>query len=233
MANALDLEEQEQLAQIKHFWAQYGNAISWALILVMGAYAAWNFYNYWQRNQAAQAGAMFDEVERVIQSGDAQRAERAFADMRDRFGSTLLAQQAGLLMARQQYGGGNADGAKASLTWVKEHAGDAGYQAIARLRLAGLLLDTKNFDGALAELSWTFPPSFDALVADRRGDILVAQGKRAEAVEQFRKAYKALESRDEYRRLVEVKLNALAIDPQMATESSAVVASQPVAGVKP
>jgi len=31
MATNLDLEEQEQLDQLKHFWAQWGNAISTVL----------------------------------------------------------------------------------------------------------------------------------------------------------------------------------------------------------
>ena len=85
MANHLDLEEQEQLDQLKHFWKQYGNPITWALIAILGAVAAWNGYHVWQRNQSIQASAMFDEVEKVIRGGDTQKAERAFADMKDRF----------------------------------------------------------------------------------------------------------------------------------------------------
>ena len=81
MANQLDLEEQEQLDQLKHFWKQYGNLITWALIVALGAYAAWNGYQYWQRNQASQAAAMFDEVERVSKLGDISKVERAFGDM--------------------------------------------------------------------------------------------------------------------------------------------------------
>jgi predicted negative regulator of RcsB-dependent stress response len=83
MANHLDLEEQEQLDSIKHFWKQYGNLITWALIAVLGAFASWNFYQYWQRTQAAQASAMYDEVERMTLGGDLSKVERAFADMRD------------------------------------------------------------------------------------------------------------------------------------------------------
>ena len=37
MASHLDLEEQEQLDQLKHFWKQYGNLITWVLVLVLGA----------------------------------------------------------------------------------------------------------------------------------------------------------------------------------------------------
>ncbi|HEX5698917.1 MAG TPA: tetratricopeptide repeat protein, partial [Rhodoferax sp.] len=81
MANQLDLEEQEQLDQIKHFWKQYGNAITWVIIVVLGAFASWNFYNYWQRSQAQQAAALFDEVDRAVQAADAARMDRVFGDM--------------------------------------------------------------------------------------------------------------------------------------------------------
>ena len=95
MANQLDLEEQEQLDQLKHFWKQYGNPITWLLIAVLGSYAGWNGYQYWQRQQAAQAAALYDEVERLVKTGDLAKIERAFADMKDKFGATAYAQQAG------------------------------------------------------------------------------------------------------------------------------------------
>lgn len=213
MANQLDLEEQEQLDQLKHFWNQYGNLITWALIVVLGIFAAWNSYHYWQRNQAAQAAAMFDEVERVVKAGDIARIDRAFGDMKDRFASTTYAQQAGLLVAKQYYEAGKLDAAKAALGWVAEKSSDEGYQAIARLRLAGLLIESKAFEEALKQLTVPFPASFAALVDDRKGDIYLLQGKRSEALAQYRKAYSGFGERTEYRRLVEVKLNSLGVDP--------------------
>ncbi len=213
MAKHLDLEEQEQLDEIKHFWKQYGDLITWALIVVLGAFAAWNGYQYWQRNQAAQASVMYDEVERAVQSGDPTRIDRSLADMKDRFGRTTYAQQAGLLAARAYYDKGNLDASRAALNWVAEKASDEGYQAIAKLRLAGLLLEKKAYDEALQQVSGSFPKDFAALAADRRGDILAAQGKKGEAKAEYEKAYKGLDERTEYRRLVEVKLNALGVDP--------------------
>ena len=138
MANHLDLEEQEQLDQLKHFWKQYGNGITWALIAVLSIFASWNFYQYWQRSQAVQAAAMFDEVERVVNAGDPAKMDRAFADMKERFASTTFAQQAGLLVAKQYYSVGKVEAAKAALAWVADKSSDPGYQAIARLRLAGV-----------------------------------------------------------------------------------------------
>ena len=214
MANQLDLEEQEQLDQLKHFWKQYGNLITWALIAVLGAYASWNFYQYWQRSQAQQAAAMYDEVERVVKAADVTKIDRVFADIKDRFGSTTYAQQAGLLVAKQYYSVGNLEAAKAALGWVADKASDPGYQAVARLRLAAVLMESKAFDDALKQLSGSFPANFEALVADRKGDILLLQGKKKEAIVEYARAYKNFDERTEYRRLVEVKLNSLGVDPQ-------------------
>jgi predicted negative regulator of RcsB-dependent stress response len=213
MANNLDLEEQEQLDEIKHFWKQYGNAITWVLIVVLGAYAAWNGYQYWQRSQAAQAAAMFDEIEKVSREGDADKLARAFAEMKDRFASTAYAQQAGLLVAKSQYDSGKLDEAKAVLTWVAEKSADAGYASVGRLRLAGVLMDAKAYDAALKVLDSGVAEEFAALQADRRGDIFLAQGKKPEAKVQYLKAFKTFDERTDYRRLVLVKLNSLGVDP--------------------
>jgi predicted negative regulator of RcsB-dependent stress response len=216
MANDLDLEEQEQLAELKHFWNQYGNLISWALIAVFGAVAAWNGWHYWQNHQAGQAAAMYDEVERAAQSGDVTRVERAFSDMQERFGRTTYAQQAGLLAAAVLNEKGKPDPAKAALAWVAEKSSDEGLQAVARLRLAGMLMEAKAYDEALKQLTAGFPAEFAPLAADRRGDIYNLQGKKAEAKVEYEKAYKALGDGNDYRHLVEVKLAALGVDPRQA-----------------
>ena len=214
MAKHLDLEEQEQLDEIKHFWREYGNLITWALIAVFGAIAGWNGWQYWQRTQAVQAAAMYDEVERAAQAGDTARVERAFSDMKDKFGGTTYAQQAGMLAAKVFVEKGNTDAAKAALGWVADKSSDEGYQAVARLRLAGVLVQAKAYDDALRQLSGEFPKSFEGLVADRRGDVYNLQGKKAEAKAEYIKAYKNSDERAEYRRLIEVKLSALGVDPK-------------------
>jgi predicted negative regulator of RcsB-dependent stress response len=230
MAKHLDLEEQEQLAEIKHFWNAYGNIITWVLIAVFGSIAGWNGWQYWQRTQAAQASAIYDEVERAAQAGDTARVERAFTDIKDKFGGTAYAQQAGMVAARVFIDKGNIDGARAALTWVADKASDAGYQAVARLRLAGVLAEAKAYDEALKQLSGSFPAEFEALAADRRGDIYSLQGKKAEAKAEYTKAFQGLDERAEYRRLVEVKLNALGVDPKPLAAAPAAPAAS---GTKP
>lgn len=209
MATHLDLEEQEQLDQLKQFWNQYGNLITWLLILAFGSFAAWNGWNYWQRDKSVKAGAMYDEIDKAAQAGDAARAASLFATLRDRHPRTAFAQQGGMLVARLQAEKGQADAARATLAWVAENAVEDEYKTLAKLRLAGVLMDQKKYDEALKQLDGPAAKEFEALVADRRGDILLAQGKKEEAKAAYQKAWGAMDPKVEYRRLIDAKLTAL------------------------
>jgi predicted negative regulator of RcsB-dependent stress response len=214
MARHLDLEEQEQLDELKHFWNQYGNLITWLLIAVFGSVALWNGWQYWQRREAVQASALYDEVERAAIGGDTARVEQAFRDVKDRFGRTTYAQQAGLLAARVLAEKGKTDAARSALQWVASDASDEGLQAVARLRLAAMLVEAKAYDDALKQLNAGMPNEFAALAADRRGDIYNLQGNKDQAKLEYMKAWQGLAADSEYRSLVEVKLTALGVDVQ-------------------
>lgn len=229
MANHLDLEEQEQLDQLKHFWNTWGTLISAALVLVFGSLAAWNGYQYWQARQAVQASALLEAVEVAARAGEAERLEQAFTDIRNKYASTLQAAQAGLLVAKVAHEQGRTDNAKAALTWVAGQAADDGYRAMARLRLASVLMGQEAYDEALSQLSAAFPPEFEALAADRKGDIKALQGKKPEAIAEYERAHKAFTKNVEYRRLVEFKLNALGVTlPQIAVAQGAAATTETV-----
>src|SRR5512139_2263668 len=102
MATQLDLQEQEQLDALKAFWKQYGNLITWTLVLVLGAFAAWNGWNWYQREQSTKASAMFDELERAAIAADVDKVGRVFEDLKSRYPRTAYAEKGGLLAARVQ-----------------------------------------------------------------------------------------------------------------------------------
>lgn len=205
---AYDLEEQEQLATLKAWWNQYGNLITWLLIIGLAAYAAWNGWNYYQRSQAAQASQLYEELQKAAASKDNAKVQRAASDMTAKFSGTAYAQMAALAAAKTAFEANDLKASKAQLQWVIENGTDE-YKAIAKIRLAGLLLDEKAFDEGLKLLSGEFPEHFTAAVADRKGDIFVAQSK----IDDARAAYKlALDKTDEKnpaRQLIQLKLDAL------------------------
>lgn len=226
MANNFDLQEQEQLDEIKHFWSKWGTPITWALVVVMGGFAAWNGYQLWQNRQAGQSTALVEAVELAAQGGDMARVEQAFGDLKNGYGGTTQAGQAGLLAAKALADAGKLDAAKGVLAWVAENSSDDGYKALARLRLAGVLMDEKAYDQALAELSKPMPTEFAGVAADRKGDLLALQGKNQEAIAEYRRAYVAFGPGVEYRSLVEAKLNALGAQAQTVAAAGAAGSAQ-------
>jgi predicted negative regulator of RcsB-dependent stress response len=97
---------------------------------------------------------------------------------------------------------------------------------MARLRLSAVLLDAGSNDEALSQLASPFTAAMQGLAADLRGDVLKVQGKNSEAAAAYQLAWQQLADSTDYRRLVEAKLNALGIDPQAGSSTSATGASK-------
>ena len=206
---AYDLEEQEQLATMKAWWTRYGNLVTWLLIAALAVYAGWSAWNYYQRNQSAQAGQLYDEVQKSVAAKDNVRILRAAADMQEKFPRTAYAQMTGLVAAKALFDAGDLKGSHAQLQWVADHAADEEYRAVAKVRLAGVLLDEKAYDEGLKLLSTEFPPAFASVVADRRGDLLAAQNKLAEARTAYQTAMDKMDAKNPGRQLIQLKLDAI------------------------
>jgi predicted negative regulator of RcsB-dependent stress response len=104
---------------------------------------------------------------------------------------------------------GEIEDAKKNLQWAVDHAKEDEMRDVARLRLAGVLLDEKKYDEALKLLSAKVGDSFAMLYADLRGDVLAAQGKPAEARAAYQQALEKSDSGSRYRPLIEIKIDAL------------------------
>lgn len=213
-----DLEQQEQLDQLKQFWKQYGNLITWLLVLVMGGYAAYMYYQHWQDGRSTAAASLFEELDRAAQSSNVDKVTQVFGDLKDKYAGTTFAEQGALMASKVAAERQKTDQAKASLQWLVDNGKNANLVAVGRIRLAGLLMDAKQYDEALKTLKADIPAEFAALADDRRGDILMAQGKKDEAIVAYQAAWKAMDPSVEYRRFIDGKLTALGQPPEpMAT----------------
>src|SRR4051812_1051693 len=61
---ALDLEEQEQLAELKSWWRAHGNLVIGVIVAAMLGFAGWRYWNVYQANQAAQAAGLYERLAR-------------------------------------------------------------------------------------------------------------------------------------------------------------------------
>ncbi|SHG53694.1 tetratricopeptide repeat protein [Massilia sp. CF038] len=205
---AYDLEEQEQIASLKAFWNKFGNLITWALIVVLGGIAAYNFWNARERSQAGEASALFDQLAPAIAAKDAAKVQRIVSDVESKYKDSTYAQMSAMAAAKFAFDSEDLKGAKAHLNWVIAN-GNAEYKSIAKVRLAGVLMDEKAYDEALKQLDASILPEFAGIAADRKGDILVAQNKIPEARAAYEAALKAMDDKTPGRGLVQFKLESI------------------------
>ncbi len=203
-------EEQETLDELKARWARWGNGITWVVLIVLVIAAGYNGWNYWQRQQTGKASELYETVQQTLASGDKDRISHVVKRMEDDYGRTPYAQMTALQAAKVLYLASDTAGAKAQLQWTIDHAKDDEYRQIAKVRLAGILLDEKSYDAGLKLLADDPPAAFKSLFADRRGDLLAAQGKQDEARASYKVALGSAGDTDtSQKQLIQFKLDAL------------------------
>jgi predicted negative regulator of RcsB-dependent stress response len=212
----LDLEEQEQLDQLKAFWQKYRNLITGVLTVVLFAYAAYSGYGWWRNSQALEASKLYETMISAVAKGDQEQTLRAANDLQKDFARTPYAAMSSLIAARIAADAGDSAKAIDYLRWTAKNASDDGYLALAKLRLVTQLIEQgaeKDFAEADQILKETPVAGFQALWLERRGDWYLAQKKNAEAKKSYQDAWKALNQAKEFpeeaRRLLKVKLDAV------------------------
>ena len=206
---ALDLQEQEQLDTLKAWWKDNGNYLLGALLIVVVAMGGWRGWQYYQNQQSVEAATLYAGFVKQLESNDAKRVNDAAAAVMGQYAGTAYATRAALLAAQVNEQVKDVARAKTQLQWAIAHAEEASLKDVARLRLAAVLLDEKDYDGAMNLLETKHPASFDGLYADLRGDVLKAQGKNGEAKSAYKLAYEKVDAKSMYRNLIQMKMDAL------------------------
>jgi predicted negative regulator of RcsB-dependent stress response len=212
----LDLEEQEQLDQLKAFWQKYRNLITGVVTATLFAYAAYSGYGWWRTSQATSASQLYETMVAAINKGDKDQTLRAADDLQKQFSATSYAAMSSLIAAKIASDAGDSTKAMDYLRWAAKNSSDPGYLALAKLRLSTQLIEQgteKDFAEADAFLTEKPVAGFEALWLERRGDWYLAQKKLVDARKSYEAAWKQLnqakELPEEARRLLKVKLDAV------------------------
>ena len=228
---------------------QYGSYIVTAILLALAAYFGWT---YWQNNHArvdtvaadhyADIQRLNEEVSLASQNPDLEaEAQASLAESRKQLdkdidalvsthGSSVYAWQALMIKARQQVDNDDFKGAgetfKKALTI---DLGDAGLEAITRLRYAKTLLAAGDADAALAEANNDMPSSFEASQQELLGDIYLAQDNKDSAVKSYNNAWELLRNRQETRAVLALKMESLGIVPEPIAAPASLIQEPAVA----
>jgi len=203
-----DLEEQEQLEDLKAWWRHWGNLITGVVVAIAVGIIGVQGWRWWQGHQAGQASVLYNAVTAAVKANDVAKAKDALAQLNDRFGGTGYAARAALLVAKTLFDNGDKAGATAQLMGVIDRSSEEELKEIARLRLAEVQLDQKQYDDALRTLDAKHDEAFGALYADLRGDVLQAAGRNADARVAWQTALTKLDANSPYHAYVQAKLDA-------------------------
>jgi predicted negative regulator of RcsB-dependent stress response len=205
---AYDLEEQEQLDELKAWWKTYGKLVSNTVLGLVVAYAAYQGWNIYQGKQSVEASTEYQALQ-VADEKDVKAIQSKAAVIMDKYASTPYAGRAALFAAKANYASNDAKSAKAQLEWAIKHAKETSVSAIASLQLANILAEEKDYQGALKLLEAEHDAGFDGLFSDLKGDVLVALGKKPEAKAAYEHALTKLDAQGKYHVLTQQKLEAL------------------------
>ena len=215
---AYDLDEQEKLGDLKAWWSRYGNYVTGVITVVALLIAANQGWKWYTGKQAAEAATLYFALSEAATKNEAAKVKDASAQLMEKFSGTGYAPRGALLAAKSAFEAGDLPTAKTQLEWVVAHSKEDELKAVARLRLAAVLLDQKQYDAALAALDGKTSDAFAGLFLDMKGDIFNLQGKTADAKTAYEAALPKLDAKGAQKQYTQLKLDAVATATAGATK---------------
>lgn len=207
---AYDVEEQEKLDAIKDWWDKNGTKIIVLAVVFAVSVLGWRGYQWYEQHQATKAMGYFEALEVAATQDNEEAKARILAAsevLRNEYSQSAYTSRAVLIAAQALMQQGDLEAAKEQLLWLVQKSKESAIVDVAKLRLAGVLLEQADYKNALEQIQ-TPSAAFEGLYADRRGDIHYAQGQLEQAQAEWQKALVALNGLA-YTQIVQLKLDAL------------------------
>jgi len=204
-----DLDEQEQLDSLKAWWKRWGSVAMLTLAIAIAASAGWRYWQHRTLTQSLEAASVYQNLTQSLAANDAKGARAAGTMLIDKYQDTAYAPRAALLLAKLNVMNKDLKSAQTQLEWAASNSKEPAVKDLARLRLAGVQLDQKQYDAALKTLSGVHSDAYAFRFLDLKGDVLLAQGKQADARAAYQSAFSKMAEDNVYRSIVELKLDAL------------------------
>jgi predicted negative regulator of RcsB-dependent stress response len=204
-----DLDEQERLDELKAWWKRWGNTMMIGLAVAISVVAGWRYWQNHTLTQSLEAATVYERLAQSLAAKDSKGAREAGAMLIDQYKGTAYAPRAALLLAKLNVESKDLKSAQTQLEWAVANSKEPAVKDLARLRLAGVQLDQQQYDAALKTLGGSHSDAYAFRFHDLKGDVLLAQGKQADARVAYQAAFDDMQEDNPYRTLVELKLDAM------------------------
>lgn len=225
-----DLTDNEREEQLRQWWSE-----NWLWILggiALGLAMLWG-WQYWQRMKADQAQHELAGYQSVLTSLGQDKFDQAVVEaktLRDAQPGSPYADQSDLVLARAAVEKRDFEAAAQHLRTVMDGSKDPELRAVARARLARVMVEQAKYDDAVALLDPAGAGSYAALYHELRGDAYAGKGDSAAARREYDEALAApVEDTGLDRDYIELKLEAL--PPAAAVAGAATADPAPAEGM--
>jgi hypothetical protein len=152
-----EVDEDVRRDQLKKIWDQYSIYIVAGALLIIAAVGGWRGYQYLEAKKAAVAGAAFDQAAELSDQGKHSEAEAAFNNL------AATAPSGYRMLARMRAAAELAShDPQAAVKLYDDIAADrsvgASERELAKVRAAGLLLETASYANMLERLETAAAP---------------------------------------------------------------------------
>ena len=185
--------EEEQIAAIRKFAVENGLKVITAIVVAIALFFGIQNWQQSQFQSKENASVLYNELstaaaaEAQMTADNHQTFDAAYATLMADYGESVYASYASLLKGKLEVQAGELAKAEQSLQWVVDANVDAAIKSLAVLRLARVKAANGQRDEALSLLAQDAGP-FVAAFAESKGDILLMQDKKDEALAAYKLA---------------------------------------------
>jgi predicted negative regulator of RcsB-dependent stress response len=210
--------EREQLDEIRKWWNANGKAILVGLTLGLAALFGYRYWQGVQESTAESASINYQHFLQIAAAGPSDEARTTAKAIMEGYQNSVYARLTALLLARLEVDDQKLAAAKPALQWVIDHGKNSELAAIARSRLAQVLLAEGDAKAAMTEISKLPKQGEQTLFAEIRGDIFAALNQRADALAMYTQAIAEVSAVGGEVGYLEIKRDALGVpaDSQLA-----------------
>jgi len=190
----------EKAEEIKAWWKENGKSVLTGVVVAIAGVFGWQQWQSHVKTQAESASALYNTT-KTTQSAESLQS------LKTDHASSPYAAIAALAAAKNYAESGKEAEAIAELQWATDNAKEENIQYTAKIRLTRLLIATAQLDKAATLLNDEFPPTYNPLVEELKGDLALAKEDKTAAAEAYRRAI--FQSGNSAPRYLQMKLERL------------------------
>ena len=202
--------DEERVEELKKWWKENGTSVIVGVVLGLSILFGWRWWTNYQETQSISASALYTRLQNAIKAKKTDQVKAFSDELLGQYENQVYASYAALLLAKTSMDANQPAQAAEHLRWALKHAKTEELKGVITTRLARALLDAGQHEEALKVASGSTDKAFQPMLDEVRGDILLAMGKRKEALAAYQKTKSGLSPAAQRSPTLQLKIDDLA-----------------------